>query len=87
MWDSYDSKIAAVQKLWTSDKPIPWGVFVMNTNTYTWHTGIVKNVDYANWTFTVVDANAKWSTSGWPVREATYRISDRYTFSNPPSVS
>lgn len=85
--DSYKSKIAAVEKVWVSPTPVPWGVFVMNTWTWTWHTWVVQSVDLNNWTFTVVDANAKWSTDGWPVRQATYKITDRYTFSNPPQVS
>ncbi len=87
LWDSYNSKIAAIDKVWTSPTPAPWGVFVMNTGTWTGHTWVVQSVDLANGTFTVVDANAKWSTTWWPVRTATYKITDRYTFSNPPNIS
>ena len=87
IWDSYESKIAAVQNVWVSPTPLPGWVFVMKTWTWTGHTWVVQSVDLKNGTFTVVDANAKWSTDGWPVREATYKITDRYTFSNPPQIS
>lgn len=82
MWDSYDSKINTVKAIWSSNIPQVWGVFVWNTWSSTGHTGIVQSVN-SDGTFVATDANAKWSPNGWPLTSTPYKVTDKFTFSQP----
>lgn len=82
LWDSYKSKVDAISKIWRSDKPQPWSIFVLNTWTETWHTWIVQSVN-ADWSFVVQEANRDWSKQWWEPTLWTYKSTAWMTFSKP----
>ena len=84
MGDTYDSKIATITAIWEAPIPQVWALFVMDTGTSTWHTGIVASVNQ-DWTFTATDANRSGNKNGWPLQTSTYKISDKVRFSNAPA--
>lgn len=72
MWDTLDSKIQAIESIWTSDIPVKWWVFVSNPlNNTVWHTWIVQSVN-SDWSITVLEANKEWKSTWWPLVENTY---------------
>lgn len=82
LWDSYQSKIDAISKIWRSDKPQPWSVFVLNTGTDTWHTWIIQSVN-TDWSLVVQEANKDWSKQWWEPTLWTYKSTTWMTFSKP----
>lgn len=66
MWDTLDSKLNAVEKIWASDIPVLWGLMVSNPlwNTV-WHTWIVQAIN-ADWSIDVLEANAEWKAE-WQI--------------------
>ena len=83
MGDTLQSKINAITKIGQSTTPQVWGLFTLDTWTSTGHTGIVTWVNGNQ--ITVLEANRSGNKNGEPPVEATYTISNKMRFSNPPS--
>lgn len=71
LWDSLNSKNNAVNKIGSSKIPVAWWLFVINNWTSYWHTGIVQSVN-ADWSITVLEANAAGKTQWQPAKTTTY---------------
>lgn len=86
MWDTLNSKLKAIQSIWESEWPVQWWVFVSNPlNNTVWHTWIVQTVNN-DWSITVLEANAEWKSTWWPLEEKTYSAEQvaRMKFSKAP---
>lgn len=89
LWDTLDSKLKALESIWVSDWPVQWWIFVSNPlNNTVWHTWIVQSVN-ADWSITVLEANAEWKNSWWPLVERTYSADQvaNMQFSQAPTTS
>lgn len=82
LWNSYQSKINALNKIWLSNEAQPWSIFVLNTWTSTWHTWIIQSVN-PDWSFVVQEANKSWSKQWGEPTLWTYKSSAWMTFSRP----
>lgn len=82
MWDTYVSKIQAINKIWKSNWPTEWWVFAFQTKDQVWHTWIVQKVN-PDWSITVLEANREWSKAWTPptIRNYSKASVDKMHFS------
>jgi hypothetical protein len=86
MWDDLQSKKNAISKIWVSDTPVVWWLFVSNPlNNNVWHTWIVQSYNN-DWSITVLEANSTWSKDWGVPAVKTYTASEvsKMTFSKAP---
>lgn len=84
MWDTYASKVSAIDKAGRATVPMEWGMFAMDIWP-NWHTGIVMAVN-PDGSIEVLEANAWW-TKEWSVPTInTYSAATvkNMVFSQPP---
>lgn len=87
MWDTLDSKLQAISKIWVSDDPVVWGLMVSNPLwNDVWHTWIVQAVN-ADGSIDVLEANAEWLADGQAPVIRTYSADDlsKMQFSKSPT--
>lgn len=83
LWDTYTSKINALNKLWTSDTPQVWWIFVLKSNWDTWHTWIIQSVSDDWKSIQVLEANRTNKSNWTPPTTSIYAVSNKFSFSQP----
>lgn len=85
MWDTWESKVNAINNIWVSDEPQVWWVFIYNKWwSKVWHTWIIQSVN-PDWSITTLEANRAGSKTWWPAEQVTYSaetLKKWFTFSD-----
>ena len=83
VWNTYQSKVNAINAIGTSKEPQVWWLFAFNTKSGTWHIGIVQSVN-PDGSIQVLEANRSWNSEWDAPTLATYKNTSNMVFSKEP---
>jgi len=87
MWDTLESKLSALNKVWASEIPVIWGLMVSNPLwNEVWHTWIVQAIN-EDWSVDILEANVEWLAEWQAPVIRTYSAEDigKMKFSKSPT--